>query len=67
MNTNYIQPLLFPELQSNESLNEGYRYQIKSMDDPAFGVSITLNGDEDPESIALEKLGYFVIPESSFS
>lgn len=40
------------------------RFQIKSLDDPTFGITLTVGEDEDPETLALEHLGYFVVPES---
>lgn len=40
------------------------RFQIKSIDDSSFGITLTIKEDEDPETLALEHLGYFVVPES---
>lgn len=57
----YIQTMLFPEMTTTE--NEGTKFQIKSTIDPYFGMHFVLNEDEDPDSKALEQLGYFVVPE----
>jgi hypothetical protein len=61
MNVEYYQPMLFSNMQSNEL--DRRSYQIKSLDDPSFGVTLSVSGEDDPETLALEKLGYFVVPE----
>jgi hypothetical protein len=53
--------MLFPELTAPE--NDTIKFQIKSTIDPYFGMQFTLNENEDPDSKALEQLGYFVVPE----
>ena len=64
MNSEYYQPSLFPELTDQDQKNKCYlRYQIKRIDDPLFGISLHVEGEEDPETVALEQLGYFVVPE----
>lgn len=61
MNTEYYQPLLFPNMQENVSSKRSY--QIKSIEDPLFKLSMVVPEEEDPETLALEQLGYFVVPE----
>ena len=41
------------------------KFQIKSFEDPTFGITIIVNDNEDPETLALEELGYFVVSETS--
>ena len=60
-NTNHIQPMLFPDM--NPNIESKYNYQIKRMDNSSFRMSLTVTGEEDPEILALEQLGYFVVPE----
>jgi hypothetical protein len=45
-----------PEPQNN--------YQIRSFVDPTFSVSFALNENEEPETQALEQLGYFIVSEA---
>ena len=54
--------MLFPTM-ANE--NCSCSYQIKSFEDPTYGVTLKINENEDPEAAALEYLGYFVVPEIS--
>lgn len=65
MNSDYYQPLLFAEMETGDYQNGLQNYQIKSYDDPTFGVTFKANEDEDPEVLALENLGYFVVPETT--
>lgn len=60
MNNTYEQPMLFPNMSP---INGGQKYQIKNYDDPTFGITLNINGDQDPETLALESLGYFVVSE----
>jgi hypothetical protein len=60
-NTDHIQPMLFPDM--NPNTENKYNYQIKRMDNSSFRMSLTVTGEEDPEILALEQLGYFVVPE----
>lgn len=41
------------------------KFQIKSFEDPTFGITLIVDDREDPETLALEHLGYFVVPETS--
>ena len=61
-NTNY-QPLLFSEMETSDYQNGLQKYQIKCFDDPTFAVTLKVKEDQDPEILALESLGYFVVPE----
>lgn len=63
MNSDYYQPMLFPNMQ--ELINDKRSYQIKSYDDPMFRLTVQASEEEDPETLALEQLGYFVVPETS--
>jgi hypothetical protein len=65
MNAKYIQPLLFPNMQ--ETLCNKRSYQIKNIDDPSFKLNISVAEEDDPETLALERLGYFVVPEIAAS
>ena len=57
---------LFSDLNVNSSKPE-YKYQIKRFDDPNFRLTLVMsNAEENPEAVALERLGYFVIPEAPF-
>jgi hypothetical protein len=54
---------LFPNMNINSSKTE-YKYQIKRFDDPEFKLTLVMSTtEENPEAVALEQLGYFVIPE----
>ena len=61
-NTDHIQPMLFPDM--NPSAESKHNYQIKRIDNSSFRMSLTVTGEEDPEILALEHLGYFVVPEA---
>ena len=61
--TTLIQATLFPDTE--HSLENTHNYQIKRTDNVEFGLHMTVTGDEDPETKALEQLGYFVVPETS--
>ncbi len=63
-NTDHIQPMLFPDM--NPNIESKHNYQIKRMDNSSFRMSLTVTGEEDPEILALEQLGYFVVPEVPF-
>lgn len=57
------QLFLFPE-QETKNVSVDYKYQIKRFDDPYFKVEISIPPDvENPESLVLDHLGYFVIPQ----
>jgi len=60
-NTDHIQPMLFPDM--NPNIESKHNYQIKRTDNSSFRMSLTVTGEEDPEILALEQLGYFVVPE----
>lgn len=60
-NTDHIQPMLFPDM--NPNTENKHNYQIKRIDNSSFRMSLTVTGEEDPEILALEQLGYFVVPE----
>ena len=61
MTPNNQQLELFPQ---NSMSNTSLRYQIKRFDDDEFRITIETSKDnEDLESLALEKLGYFILPE----
>jgi hypothetical protein len=65
-NEHCYQPMLFSKMESCLASQVEYqKYQIKNLDDPTFGVTIIIKEDEDPEIVALEKLGYFVLPETT--
>ncbi len=61
MNNTYEQPMLFPDMSP---INGYQKYQIKNYDDPTFGITLNINEDQDPETLALESLGYFVVSEN---
>ena len=62
MNTE-SQLLLFPEQRKNQFSVE-HKYQVKRFDDPLYNVEVSIPADvENPESIVLDYLGYFVIPQ----
>ena len=66
MNTSdntHTQPMLFPDMEACTDIKRSY--QIKRMDDTSFGLHLSVAGEEDPEILALEQLGYFVVPEAS--
>jgi hypothetical protein len=42
-------------------------FQVCSMTDHCNKFSIKIEDGQDPESVALEKLGYFVVPECSYN
>lgn len=58
-----IQPMLFPDMEVSTDVKRSY--QIKRMDDASFRLHLSVTGEEDPEILALEQLGYFVVPEAS--
>jgi hypothetical protein len=60
MNNTYEQPMLFPNMNP---IDGRQKYQIKNYEDPTFGVTLNVNEDQDPETLALESLGYFVVSE----
>ena len=60
MSETCFQPSLFPNILPESSTR---KFQIKRFDDTQFNIVITATNDEDPETIALENLGYFVVPE----
>jgi hypothetical protein len=66
MNTANYQPLLFKEMETRDYQNGLQKYQIKCFDDPTFAVTFKANEDQDPEVLALENLGYFVVPEQQY-
>lgn len=55
------QSSLFPEEQMS-SIKPKQRYQIKRFDDSDFKINIEAEQDN-IETIALEELGYFIVPE----
>ena len=58
---------LFPEIDINTNIKNKHTYQIKRFDDPCFKLDLIMSNVEDnPEAVALERLGYFVVPEVSF-
>ena len=58
----YYTHMTNPTAEETEHLT---KFQIKSLDDSEFGITLLVNENEDPETKALEYLGYFVVPESS--
>lgn len=64
MNNTYHQPMLFESME-HETIQSCNRYQVRSLDNPLFGFSISIEENEDPEIVALERLGYFVVPETT--
>lgn len=63
-NDTYHQPMLFESVENN-TLHNCNKYQIRCIDNPSFGLTINIDENEDPEIVALERLGYFVIPETT--
>lgn len=61
MNNTYEQPMLFPNMSP---VNGHQKYQIKNYNDPSFGITLNICDDQDPETLALESLGYFVVSEN---
>jgi len=61
--TMHTQPMLFPDMEACNEIKRSY--QIKRMDDASFGLQLSVTEEEDPEILALEQLGYFVVPEAS--
>lgn len=59
--TNTSQPFLFKDWQDTAAPVQ--KYQIKSTWDPSFAVTFEVAENEDPEIVALQNLGYFVLPE----
>jgi hypothetical protein len=64
---NEEQLTLFPEMEKNAQETTGYKYQIRSICDPNFAFSFNVKESEDPEIIALEQMGYFILPETTFA
>lgn len=60
MSQNYTQSDMFPELQAEITTKT---FQIKCVEDPEFVVNILVKENEDPTEVALERLGYFLLPE----
>ena len=61
-NTNTpTQQMLFPEMENNITHR---KFQIKRFCEPCFGITMDIAEDEDPETTALEQLGYFVVPQA---
>lgn len=67
MHINQHQPMLFPDMEINESYSKQINYQIRNMEDPTFHLTINVAENEDPETTALEQLGYFVLPETTIN
>jgi ssRNA-specific RNase YbeY (16S rRNA maturation enzyme) len=63
MSTEYFQPMLFSDMKPIPQPENNY--QIRSFDDPTFSLSFALNEDEEPETRALEQLGYFIVSEAT--
>ena len=61
------QPMLFPEMEINEINSKKINYQIRNVKDPSFNLTINVAEDDDPETAALEQLGYFVLPETTIN
>ncbi len=51
-----------------EDTKKTVKYQIKRFDDALFKMEISVNNNENNnlESLALERLGYFIVPEIEF-
>lgn len=57
------QMLLFSEQKINDFV-QTRTFQIKRTDDTSFQLNMVVSiNEENPEALALEKLGYFIIPE----
>lgn len=61
MPTEYTQPFLFPDMKP--ILEAKNNYQVRSVDDPSFSLSMNVSESEDPETKALDTLGYFIVAE----
>lgn len=56
----------------NEDLPGAYngttiKYQIKRFDNSQFNLELNLEAEQDAYEKALERLGYFIVPEADFS
>jgi hypothetical protein len=60
--TSYTQPMLFPNMTEQQCR----KFQIRNFNEPSFGITIDIAEDADPETTALEHLGYFVVPETPY-
>jgi len=60
------QPFLFAELQSQEpETNNGIKFQVLNYTDPSNKFTVVVQENEDPEKVALQRLGFFVVPEAA--
>ncbi len=64
---NEEQLTLFPEMEKHAQETTGHKYQIRSICDPNFAFSFNVKESEDPEIVALEQMGYFILPETTFA
>lgn len=59
---------MFPGFNNTISIKPGLKYQIKRFDDASFSLQLEVSvEEEDLSSVALEKLGYFILPEIPFN
>lgn len=56
---------LFPALFFEKTSDKNY--QIKRFDNFHFKMNLVIDENQDPEVLALEHLGYFVVPEINIS
>jgi hypothetical protein len=47
--------------------DEPQRFQVCNIEGVRSPFTIKVDGEQDPETIALQTLGYFVVPECSFA
>jgi hypothetical protein len=58
-----VQPSLFAEYE-DELLTEQQIFCVKHKHDSSLDIDFVATQDEEPEQIALEKLGYFVVAKT---
>lgn len=67
MINNTKQLSLFPDMELN-NYNFVSKYRLLRLDDASFNMDLSVPTAEDnPEALALERLGYFLVPEVPLS
>ena len=61
-----IQESLFDEFDT-EVLTDANTFCIKSINNPTTSIEIDVQPGQDPESVALELLGYFLVSKRSYA
>ena len=54
-------------LSSETSTESPRRFQVCNIEGASSPFTINVSEEQDPETVALQKLGYFIVPETCFA